>query len=178
MQIGIEVSGVDKVLANLAQLETNIQRDVRNGLIGAANKLRDDAIVNLQGSVGTGRWGAWGHSVAHQAISDKDSWVNTYPSWDMVNLECRSEHAMITEMGGFGGQGGVGSVTGYVERVPPAGPFPIGKSQGLEPIYRYGFAVQRGYAYTTRAMNSPTTINAMINEVGKVLKTTIASVRG
>jgi len=170
----IQIDGVDKVLANLNKIQKNIQRDTRSGLIGAANKLRDMAIVDLQSKLGTSNpmWGSWGHSVYHQAISDKDSWVITYPNQNSVELESRSEHSGIVE---FGGNGVIlSSSYGH-------GAWPIGKNQGWNEnniIYKPTFKLQRGYHYLTSTINNQSAMSAMLSEVSNVLRNSINSVKG
>ena len=172
--VQIQIDGVGKVLANLNKIQENIQRDTRRGLIGAANKLRDAAIIDLQSKLGTSNpmWGPWGHSAYHQAISDKESWVITYPNQNSVELESRSQHSAIVELGG----NEIIQASSYGH-----GAWPIGKNQGWNEnniIYKPTFKLQRGYHYLTASMNNPSVINNMITEVGNVLRDSINSVKG
>jgi hypothetical protein len=169
---GLTVVGVDKVIQNLMRLQSQLRVAIPTALSEAADVLRDNAITNLQGSIGTGRWGPWGHSIEHEAISNPSTWVKEHTKLNELILQCNSKHAMVVEFGGGFGVGVAGAA--MVEK--QNGVFPIGASEGGEIFFRPRFAVQRGYAYTTRAMSSPTTIRGMLNEVSKILNRTLMSV--
>ena len=163
----IRVTGVGKVIGNLTLLQSQIKSTIGTGLKNAAYALRDQSIKNLEESINPN----WGHGVeVSQSISRPELWVPTEIDWKSLTLECRSNHAAVVEFGGFHGQGGAGTVTTLVQ----GGPYEIGRSQGMAGIWATSFRIQRGYSYTTRAMNNPNTMNAMLNEVGKILKRTIA----
>ena len=163
-QVTIKVEGVEKTIANIIKLQERIKMSVPAGLTNAADTLRDAAIIDLQGKLGTSnpQWGKWGPSIYQKSIEDKSSWTKDYPKWNQIILNSTSEHSGITE---FGGSNTI---------VMSSTPWPIGKEQGKEPIYRPQFRLQRGYHYLTTSMNNPSVTNKMINEVARILSQTIA----
>ena len=170
MQIGIEVSGVGEVVARLKVLQAKIQWNMKQGLVNASEKLRDSAINNLTNS-------PWPPSTADLSIRAKSSWINTGSQQNSVNLECISQHAAAVELGTFASPK-LRDGRFYASELTTGGVFPIGLNQGIPVAFRTSIAPQQPKAYLGNAMRNPTTINEMINEVGKVLKTTIASVSG
>ena len=162
-QVTFRVEGVEKTIANIIKLQERIKMSVPTGLTNAADTLRDAAILDLQGKLGTSWRGIrWGPSIYQKSIEDKSSWTKDYPKWNQIILNSTSEHSGITE---FGGSNTI---------VMSSTPWPIGKEQGKEPIYRPQFRLQRGYHYLTTSVHNPTVTNTMINEVAKILSQTIA----
>ncbi|MBE3094891.1 MAG: hypothetical protein IMZ52_07645 [Actinobacteria bacterium] len=170
MQYNIEVSGIDKVLANLTKLESVIQSNIKPGLIGASDKLRDSAIGNLANS-------KWPPSVDDLSIRDKTSWDTIDGGMNAIILECQSQHALAVEKGTFASPKlGADGRFHSAELTQTGGPFPVGKSQGILVRFATSIAPQQPKNYLTGAMNNPTTMNAMITEVGNVLNRAIMTV--
>ena len=167
VQVTVSVKGLQQVMKNLRRLEKQIIADSEKGLKHALERLQDRAIANLNSSVGTGRWGPWGKS--SDSIRDKTNWSINPESrtryTSTSRLTSNSGHSAVVEFGTVG--------AAMVERSTP---FPIGKQQGLEPIFRPRFAVQRGYHYLTRAMTSPTIHQIMTNRIADVVRQSIAKV--
>ena len=170
-QVTFRVEGVEKTIANIIKLQERIKMSVPTGLTNAADTLRDAAILDLQGKLGTSWRGIrWGPSIYQKSIEDKSSWTKDYPKWNQIILNATSEHAAVVELGG-GFAGGMTVLTSDV--------WPIGQEQGLNPgdenfAYAKSFRVQRGYHYLTTSIHNPTVTNTMINEVAKILSQTIA----
>ena len=171
MRYSIEVSGIEKVVANLNKLQALIKWNGKQGLVNASEKLRDSAIASLANST-------WSPSVNDLSIRDKSSWINTGGSQNMVNLVCISEHALAVEKGTWGSPKLRDGRFHADELTQTGGPFPVGLNQGMLVWFAGGIAPQPPKNYLTGAMKNPTTINEMINEVGKVLKSSIAQVGG
>jgi len=165
-QASIQVTGVEKVIQNILKLQAQIKMSVPAGLTEAADTLRDAAIQDLQGKLGTSWTGKrYGHDIYQKAIEDKASWIKAYPKWNEVLLQSTSEHSAIVE---FGGTKTIdASSYGYQA-------WPIGASKGDDISFRPTFRLQMGYHYLTTSINNPSITNSMINEVGKILKRTIA----
>jgi len=170
MQYNIEISGIDKVLANLTKLEAVIKSSIKPGLESASGKLRDSAISNLANS-------KWPTSVTDAPIRDKNSWITMDAGLNAIILQCQSNHALAVEKGTWGSPK-LGSDGRFhaSELTETGGPFPVGKSQGILVRFATSIAPQQPKNYLTGAMNNPSTINAMITEVGNVLNRAIMSV--
>jgi hypothetical protein len=162
MDVTIKITGLKKTISNLTKLGNIINADAHIGLTGGLNILTDGAIQKLNGMIGTGRWGPWGKS--SDSIRDKSNWKIITISPTKLNLECISNHAAVVELGTVG--------AAMVE----GGPFPIGKQQGLEPIYRTRFAVQRGYHYLTSAKEDKSIQTRMVEEMAKSIINSIKKV--
>lgn len=168
MQYSIQITGIDKVLSNLNKLESKIRMSIPTGLTEAADKLRDSAIQDLQGKLGTS-WThtRYGHDIYQKAIEDKSSWIKEYPKYNEIILQSTSEHSAIVEFGGTK----IVKASDYGYKA-----WPIGASKGDDISLKPAFRLQIGYHYLTTSMNNLSVQNSMLNEVGKILKRTIATI--
>jgi len=165
-QVTFRVEGVEKTIANIIKLQERIKMSVPAGLTNAADTLRDAAIIDLQGKLGTSWRGIrWGSSIYEDSIENKASWLKEYKKWNEIILTSSSPHSAIVELGGtrriFASE--------YGHRV-----WPIGANQGKIPEPTESFALQRGYHYLTTSIHNPSVTNKMINEVARILSQTIA----
>jgi hypothetical protein len=172
MRYSVEVSGVEKVVANINKLQALIQWNMKQGLVNASEKLRNQAIANLNPMI-------WPSNVDDLSIRNPTSWDTIDGGKNTIILRSLSDHSAAVEFGTFGSPKLSGDGRFHAaELTQTGGPFPIGKSQGILVRFAASIKPQSPKSFLTRAMNNPTTMNEMINEVGKVLKTAIASVKG
>ena len=172
MRYSIEVSGVDKVVANLNKLRALIEWNIKDGLVNASEKLRNQAIRNLSNSV-------WSQSTVDMSIRDESSWKPINKSKNVIDLVCFSQHAAAVELGTFKSSKLGDDGRFHADELTKGGvPFPVGLNQGMLVWFAGGIAPQPPKSYLGNAMRNPTTMNEMINEIGKVLKSSIAQVKG
>jgi len=167
-QMGFELTGVDKVIANLNRMNSYIKATAKTGLIHASNKLRDDSIQYLE------QTSEWPPSVDDKSIRNKESWVTEDVSWNAIKLKCISEHAMAVECGTWNSPKLRAGKFHADELTDNGVPFPVGKNQGI--LVRFAGAIrpQPPKPYLRISMSNPSTLEGMIKEVGQVLKQSIA----
>jgi len=155
MTIDYRISNLNTVLQNIDNIVQKIHSSAYTGLDKSCDIVRDSAIEYLDMSVGTGRWPSLG--VSTDSIRSKTTWGKQGMA-DKFRLFCKSKHAAVVEFGAIG--------AAMVERPGSSPPFPIGKQQGLNPpMYRQRFAVQKGYNYLTRAIESPYVHRQILQEI-------------
>jgi hypothetical protein len=165
----IEIKGKAQVIKKLISVVKAVDGNSQKVLSNASKVLRNGAILNLENRVGTARWPSWGTSADGSSIRDISNWIVNPISKDTIQLVCKSSHAAVVEFGG--------AKTGTV-LIESDKPYPIGKQQGANPLFRPRFAIQPGYHYLTSAMNSKIVQEDMLNSVSNTLRSTIRAVAG
>ena len=158
--MGIKAVIGDKLLKRKLRRTANrtpkyCNKAVRN----VANHIHREAMDKLQSSLGTGYTGQkWGHSNQIPIAESKLITDTSDATKSEVKLEYISPHAWIVEFGGIG------------RVVSDDTPFPIGASQGYDPIFRQSFRLQQGKFYLTKTVKSPEVNSFFKGEVAKAIK--------
>lgn len=167
--MNIDITGIDKILANLGKIQMNIQSSIKPGLKNASEKLRDSAINNLSTS-------KWPISVVDAPIRSKETWQSIDSGINAIILQCQSEHALAVEKGTFASPKLRDGRFYADELTTNQKGFAVGANQDAFIGYRGSIAPQPAKNYLTQAMGNPSTISAMITEVGNILSRAIRSI--
>ena len=127
-----------------------------------AEDIHKRAMDNLESSLGTSHTGiAWGHSSDTSIQDSKVISTSIGFNGDLTTeLRYTSPHSRIVEYGGIG-----------IVRNPDDKPYPIGLSQGGEPVaYSPEFQLQRGYWFLHNSVLDSRTDRLLNKEIKKAIK--------